>query len=1048
MPYTMKPLIFLCTLLLILSLPVHSWAEDLSIGLNEDVLPLLKKHCTRCHGPLNAEGDLTLSDSRYIARGDEQGPVVVPGDLQKSRLWVAIKEDEMPPEDEPLTADEKNIFRRWISTGASGLPSYVEGDNSPIEHWAFSPLNSIEASADSVPPAKRSACSNIDHFIIEKLKEKDLQLSEEADRETLIRRVAFDLTGLPPTMQQRLSFLEDDSPNAYEKMVDFYLASQHYGERWGKYWLDVAGYADSDGYFIDFDQPRPLAYLYRDYVVNSYNKNKPFDQFVKEQLAGDELSGYRPGIELTPSQVEMLIATHYLRNSEDGTDRNMGTPEERITTRYATLEGTMQIVCSSLMGLTIKCAQCHDHKFEPVTQRQYYEFQSIFYPAFDIENWVTPKNRWVDTAPPKMLEAWKTKVKKAEQRLLAQKESFSDWEKNVRPDGELLWSADFSGGTDELQKQWSSQPPTSDSPQVEFGESGDIKAYVKQGLLVMEDAKPSRFTWIVSRKQFDWTAEKPGEWVQVTFDIVDGSGRVKDKLERFGFLIATSPVVKEGYTGNVLIDSSPAYGIDVVLDSLQKGGKRGQTGQRFRGYFTGDNCGVRVTNIGEGKFEIEHVLNGLPEEKYPARPRVVRSMIVDERQLADGGIGFAFRGEGFHFSVGNIRVERSRKDLSGSLLQTARKKLNSSRDAELTKIEAITNEIEQLQRMRPGKVAWVTDRSDKASEVYFLNRGSYFNKGEPVTPNLFSFLNGKQNRFEIPKTDQTQGMLTTGRRLAFANWLTRPESRPSALLARVTMNRVWQRYFGKGIAATSENLGYSGSPPTHPELLDFLASGFIESGWDLKKMHRSILLSRVYRQQSSSNGEGELIDPENNLLWRAPVKRLDAEAIRDAMLSVAGQLDNKMGGPYVPTAKLRNGEVVVNEKVEGAHRRSLYLQYRRSQEHTLLQTFDSPKMVVNCLRRNVTTVPLQSLSLLNSEFILNRAKSMADRLAKEVPEESARIDRAFQLAWGRSPTAQEHQAATLFLSMQLERYKTIKDEWAWSDFCQALLASNGFLYVE
>lgn len=1044
----MKPLISICSLLLIFSLPVHSWAEELSVGLNDDVLPLLKKHCTRCHGPLNAEGDLTLSDSRYIARGDEQGPVVVPGNLQKSRLWIAIKEDEMPPEDESLSEDEKNIFRRWISTGASGLPEYVEGDHSPIEHWAFSPLNSIKASADSGSPAKQSTRLSIDHFIIEKLKKKGLQLSEQADRETLIRRVAFDLTGLPPTLQQRLSFLEDDSPNAYGKMVDYYLASQHYGERWGKYWLDVAGYADSDGYFIDFDQPRPLAYLYRDYVVSSYNKNKPFDQFVKEQLAGDELSGYRPGIELTPSQVEMLIATHFLRNSEDGTDRNMGTPEERITTRYATLEGTMQIVCSSLMGLTIKCAQCHDHKFEPITQRQYYEFQSIFYPAFDIENWVTPKNRWVDTAPPKTLKSWKTKVKKAEQRLVAQKESFSVWEKNVRPDSELLWEADFSDGTDELKKQWSSQPPTSGSPQVEFGESGNIKAFVKQGLLVMEDAKPSRFTWIVSRKQFDWTAEKPGEWIQVTFDIVDGSRRVKDKLARFGFLIATSSNAKEGDTGNVLIDSSPDYGIDVVLDSLQKGGKPGQTGQRFRGYFTGDNCGVRVTNIGEGKFEIEHVLNGLPEEKHPARPRVVRSMLVDEQQLADGGIGFAFRGEGFHFSVDNIRVERSPQGQPVKQLQAARKELNSNRDAELSKIEAISNEIEQLQGMRPGKVAWVTDRSSEASEVCILNRGSYFNKGEPVTPNLFSFLNGSQNRFEITKPDEKQSLLTTGRRLAFANWLTQPESRASALLARVTMNRVWQRYFGRGIAATSENLGYSGSPPTHPELLEFLASSFIESGWDLKSMHRRILLSRVYRQKSSSNSKAELIDPENKLLWRAPVKRLDAEAIRDAMLAASGQLDNKMGGPYVPTRKLGNGEVVVDEKTEGAHRRSLYLQYRRSQEHTLLQTFDSPKMVVNCLRRNVTTVPLQSLSLLNSEFILNRAKSMADRLAKEVPEDSARIDRAFQRAWGRSPTTQEHKAAVLFLSKQAERYKTKKNEWAWSDFCQTLLASNGFLYVE
>ncbi len=494
-----------------------------------------------------------------------------------------------------------------------------------------------------------------------------------------------------------------------------------------------------------------------------------------------------------------------------------------------------------------------------------------------------------------------------------------------------------------------------------------------------------------------------------------------------------------------MIDSSPSYGIDVITNSLKKGGVRGQTGARFRGYFPETNYGIRVTNIGDGDFSIEHVLNGLPEEKKPPRPRVVRSMIVKADRLPDGGIGFAYRGEGFHYSVDNIVIERSAPDQASEALQSVRKNLDRARDIELSKAEVIEVEIEELQGDRPGKVAWVTDRSDKAADVFLLNRGSYFRKGDKVLPNVFSFLADKGHSFNLAAAAKEQKGQSTGRRLAFARWLTRPDSRASALIARVTMNRIWQRHFGTGIVASTENLGYSGATPSHPGLLEYLASQFIESGWDRKAMHRRIVMSAVYRQSSTESDPGQRTDPENRLLWRAPVRRLDAEAIRDAMLLVSGQLDQKVGGPYVPTKKLGNGEVVMEENSGNPQRRSVYLQYRRSQEHTILQTFDAPKMVVNCVRRNLTTVPLQSLSLMNSGFILDRAEDMAHHLEKK----AGGVDLAFQLAWGRTPTGEEREAALEFLGEQPKRYQS-KDanNWAWRDFCQSLLASNGFLYVE
>ncbi|HHK43018.1 MAG TPA: DUF1549 domain-containing protein, partial [Planctomycetaceae bacterium] len=318
---------------------------DMGVQFERDVLPLLKKRCAACHGPLKAEAGLTLVSARYVARGSDEGPVVVAGDPGRSRLWRVVESDEMP-EDEPLSASEKGVLREWIASGAPGLPSAAGRGEAPIEHWAFAHLDRATMSR-SVPAEAQGVRTTIDRFVAARLAEKGLQLSPEADRATLIRRVALDLTGLPPTMEELQAFLLDSRPQAYSAMVDRYLASVHYGERWGKYWLDVAGYADSDGYFIDFDQDRPLAFLYRDYVIRSFNSNKPFDQFVREQLAGDELAGNRPGQDLTPEQIDMLVATHFLRNSEDGSDRNMGTPRERITTRYATLEGTMRIVASS-----------------------------------------------------------------------------------------------------------------------------------------------------------------------------------------------------------------------------------------------------------------------------------------------------------------------------------------------------------------------------------------------------------------------------------------------------------------------------------------------------------------------------------------------------------------------------------------------------------------------------------------------------------------------------------------------------------------------------
>lgn len=642
--------------------------------------------------------------------------------------------------------------------------------DAPTRHWAFRPLRRPPLPAVRRRERLRTA---VDCFIEDALEKKGLTLSAEAGRTTLLRRVAFDLTGLPPSPRDIETFRADRAPDAYERMVERYLASPHYGERWGKYWLDAAGYADSNGYF-NADSDRPLAYRYRDYVIAAFNSDKPYDRFVHEQLAGDELAGYTPGGDVTPAMVEALTATHFLRNAPDGTGESDGNPDERRTDRFTVLEGNLQNVMNCLLGITIQCARCHSHKFEPIAHEEYYRLQAIFYPVYCPERWIKPNDRVVTIA----------------------------------------------------------------------GRSGPKAPAEKLAVVVETDPHPP----------------------------------------------------------------------------------------------------------------VHHV----------------------------------------------------------------------------------------------------------------LRRGLHNAPGREVQPGVPAALCTSANVYRLGP--QPKGVISTGRRSAFARWVTSPQN---PLFARVLVNRLWQHHFGKGIVATPDNLGQSGAKPTHPQLLDYLAAEFLAPspqpsppiggeggvrGWSIKALHRLILRSAVYRQVSSGSDRRDAgptdalqVDPENRLLWRFPLRRLDAEALRDAMLAVSGELDRRVGGPYVPVTRGADGVVRVEEKTQGAHRRSIYLQQRRSQTATLLALFDAPAMTTNCSARPISTMPLQSLALLNADFVRARAAAFARRLEREAgPAEQKRLALAFQLAFGRPPRNDEQAAAQHFLAAQKQLLARKKGEarQVWTDFCHMLLASNAFLYVE
>ena len=824
-------------------------------------------------------------------------------------------------------------------------------------------------------------------------------------------------------------------------MVDRYLASPHYGQRWGKYWLDAAGYADSNGYFAA-DTDRPLAYRYRDYVVRSVNADKPFDRFVVEQLAGDELSGFVAGRDATPKMISLLEATHYLRNGQDGTGESDGNPEELRNDRYAALESCMQIVSSSLLGLTVGCAKCHDHKFEPLSQRDYFQLQSVFYPAFNIEDWIKPDQRFVHANLPGELEAWQRRSEQIDPEIAALRNEFATWVRDNRPPSRTLFHDEFAESGPPLADAWSNTAPGDDSPggspAVGLDSPAAPAALARDGTLQILESGAAGDRWISTKQSFDWTPAHEDEWIQATFDLVDdkapGGGT---PALRIAYFIALVDFHDNGPTasGNVLLDGNPAGGAAIILDypgSDQQ--PKGQLGDAK--YQSGHNFGLRITKLADGKCRLEHLFDGVPDE---------RTITLETGDLPDGGFGFEYCCSR-SFVVDNVLVERSVEDASSD---EARNKLIEQLKTRQQKLAAAVKALQAKRGGRPGKISWMTDRSAAAPDVFLLKRGNHGTPGKKVEPAPLTALAEEGIGLEV--SEPYPEARSTGRRLAWARWLTRAGSRSAALVARVQANRIWQHHFGAGIVATSESLGVSGASPSHRELLEYLAGELIRGDWRTKAIHRLLLNSAVYRQSSTLAPAAFKIDPETRLLWRMPLLRLDAEALRDAMLATNGRLDRRFGGPYVPTTREKSGEVVVGAGTPGANRRSLYLQQRRTQTLSLLGVFDSPSIVFNCIERPVSTMPLQSLSLLNSEFVVEQARHFAARLFREAGNGTpARIERGFLLATARAPTEAEKEASLAFIRTQQAHYAGRMDGElkTWTDFCQMLFASSAFLYVE
>ncbi len=811
--------------------PYRASAGDVTPSYEKDVRPILKANCFHCHGEAgHREGGLDLRLRRLIVAGGDSGPAIEPGDPESSYLLARLEAGEMPPGDTKLQPDEVATIGRWIAAGAPTLrdePEQLDDEYITEEErsfWAFQPVVRPE-----VPEVRHrdQVRTPIDAFLLARLEEHDLSFSPEADRLTLLRRACFDLLGLPPTLEQIEQFLADEAPDAYDRLLDRLLASPHYGERWGRHWLDVAGYADSEGYTAD-DPLRPWAYKYRDYVIRSFNADKPLDEFIQEQLAGDEMID-PPYTNLSPEAIEKLTATGFLRMAPDGT--GAGGVDQGVA-RNQVVADTIKIVSTALLGLTVGCAQCHDHRYDPISQKDYYRMRAIFEPALDCQKWRKPSQRLVS----------------------------------------LYTDADRA-------------------------EAARIEEQARQ---------------IDARR-----IAKQNEYIARTLE------RELEKID---------PELREAIR----------YALNTPADK---------------------------------RLPVQKALL----REYPSTNVTPGSLYLFDRKAAD------------------------------ELKKMA---------AEAAKVRA-TKPVEEFVRC-------LTEVPGRVPVTHVFIRGDHEQPGEVVQPAALAILAG-DNPPSIPDDDPSRS--TSGRRLAYARWLT---SGRHPLVARVIVNRVWMHHFGRGIVETPGDFGMLGARPTHPKLLDWLASELVEGGWRLKRLHKLIMTSTAYRQQSRRRPELQAVDADNRLYGRMSIRRLEAEAIRDAMMVASGKLERQMFGKPVPTRPDDVGQIVVGVDTRDAagrptgkevdiggqaFRRSVYVTVRRTQPLAVLEAFDAPIMEPNCKRRSTSTVTPQALLMMNSPYIRQMARHMAERVVREAGDEPRQqIEHAWLLAFSSKPDKQQLEESLGFLN--------------------------------
>ncbi|MBL8178812.1 MAG: PSD1 domain-containing protein [Bryobacterales bacterium] len=861
---------------------------------------VLQERCAKCHNPQARMSGLDLSTRESIVRGGAQGPAIVPGKSAESRLWQYVEQAKMPP-GQKLDEASRNAIRAWIDGGA---PAFSSAAKKPF--WAFQPP------VLHAPPFGQP--NPIDAFLLEKLREKGLDFNPSADHRTLIRRLYFDMTGLPPSAE--------DYRQTYEQAVENVLASPRYGERWGRHWLDVVRYGETDGGEHNFE--RFHAWHYRDWVIDALNSDKPYDRFIREQIAGDLLH---------PGDPKMVAATGFLvAGPWDSVSAVLNKDETlRQQARMDELDDMVTTTAHSFLALTVNCARCHDHKFDPISAREYYGMTAFFSAVG-----------------------------------FGDREVGSDAERKARDEYLRPIRKEMDAARAELSA-------------VEDPVRARLLLARYQAFDRERAAEPRRIPInpIWNRNRFP--AVKTGK---LRFVVLSHAGK-RPALRYLELLPGGQRI--ERWTGAeaAAADKPVIVSVDVPAGTVVSGIRFAADPER------GQRDGM-ISN-----YRLEGLVEGQWKELCTSLDHVGRNEL-DLPELSDGEF----------LSALNQQQQSQRATLM-------------ARIAELQKSIDAAPSIAKLYAAKPKEL----------EKAFLLERGNVKRPLEEVGPTALSAVG-----IPLPQVDMNDA---AARRLALANWIADPAN---PLTARVMVNRIWFHHFGNGIVNTPSDFGVNGDRPSHPELLDWLAVQWQRNGWSMKWLHRRILLSRAYRQSSAMNEKAFAADAGNRLLWRMPLKRMDAETVRDTLLAVAGNLDLKMGGPsYLLQKKGGRGSYIYSAVGNGPEtwRRAVYRFVVRGGERIMMDSFDCPDPSVATPQRPVSNTPVQALTLMNNDFVISQSARLAGRLQRQAPDgREAQIRLAYRLLFGRDPSPEEQQRDDAFAARH-----------SLSAWCRALLNSNEFAYV-
>jgi mono/diheme cytochrome c family protein len=940
------------------------------VDFKRDIEPIFVKRCSECHGPDKQKGGLRLDSKAEAMKGGKSGKLAISTNVSESeiirRVTTNDPDDRMPSKGDPLDADQIAHLRAWMEQGAV----WPEKDFS--KHWSF--IAPTHPEAPKVSNAK-SARNEIDRFVLARLEKEGLTPTREADRRTLIRRLSLDLTGLPPTPEEVAAFVKDQSANAYEALVDRLLASPHYGEHIARWWLDLARYADSNGYQVDLARS---IWPYRDWVINAFNRNMRFDEFTIEQLAGDLLPD---------ATLEQKIATGFNRNTKIN-DEGGGDAEEY---RTKAVKDRVATTSTTWLGLTMMCAECHTHKYDPITHEDYYRFYGIFNNTTDVgNNSVEPT---VAVPAPDIHET----VDYVREKIARLRSELREAEAKL-PDEQAVWERRMAGKTNVWRVLDLTNGVSVGGATLTNLADGSVLA---TGLNAMYDT--------------------------VTFDaLTDAKGITAVMLEALPdpSLPHNGPG-RWGKTGNFILDEMAMFS---GATNLAFGRARADWEQQY--------------------YRAEHAVDRNPKTGWAIAPQFgKRHFLIAELKEPlrndDGKVSFRFESyHGNNHVIGRLRLSvTTEKDaealwpvdaefapLIGKSNRTddENRKLAAYYRTVSPTIRKIERELFRMNERETELASMkfttlVMQERPEQRETYIHNRGNFLDKGKVVTPGVPMFL--KQ-----PSTNEPMN------RLALAKWLVDPEN---PLPARVTVNRLWERFFGIGLVKTSDDLGFQGETPSHPELLDWLATEFVRRGWDMKAMQKLIVLSATYRQSAEASEEGLKKDLYNRLLAHGPRFRLDPEEIRDQALAVSGLLNPEVGGPSVYPVQPANlwkeigflrPEIGMDEWPLSAgpdlYRRGVYTFWRRVCTYPLFATFDAPSREVCAARRPRTNTPLQALAGLNETTLMEAARVLAQRvLTKGGSTPEKQVEYAFELCTARPPSAAEKTRLVNFLEQEKATFK-------------------------